>query len=225
MEESTDELSPRVPAPSDRRPALEGVRYELSVRPRGTGELGPSLLAFEGTARWWDEQQGGVRLVGEIRGYRLDLLGAEDASLDQRQLLRGVSAEIAEFADQVLGEGPCELPAAPDVKDAEPLPCECILHIAELWVDAELRGRGIGTALLRQLGATLDLTRCLLVVKAVPLASAYPLPLTRAEMEGVRQFYLTRGFEPVGEGFMVKDARQCEAVRRRLAARAKAAGG
>lgn len=204
---------------------MEGVRYELALRPRGEGAQGRSVLAFEGTARWWDEGRGGVRRVGEIRGYRLDLLAAEEGALDQRQLLRGVSAEIAEFADRVLGEGPCELPPLPDAGDEQPRACECILYLTELWVEADLRGRGIGSALLSQLGATLDLTDCLLAVKAAPLASDYPEPVTPAETERVRRFYLTKGFKPVGEGFMVKDARQCESIRRRLAARARLATG
>ena len=196
----------------------EDIRYQFALRPHGEGALGRCVLVFEGTAALWDEARGALRSVGELRGYRLDLATARSEGLDQTTLLHGVSGEIGDFADTVLHDTRCLLPASADPA----LPgtaCECIVYIAQLAVAPDLRGRGIGSTLLQRMGSMIDLTGCLVALKALPLASDYGEPVGQREIDGVTRFYLRQGFEPAGGPFMVKDARLCEAMKKRLQGR------
>ena len=177
--------------------------------------MGRCVLLFEGTAALWDEARGARRSVGELCGYRLDLATASSEGLDQTTLLHGVSGEIGDFADIVLRDTRCLLPASSDPA----LPgtaCECIVCITQLEVASDLRGRGIGSTLLQRMGSMIDLTGCLVALKAAPLASDYSEPVGQREIDGVKRFYLRQVFEPVGGEFMVKDARLCEAMKKRL---------
>jgi ribosomal protein S18 acetylase RimI-like enzyme len=196
------------------------LRHELCLRPHEDVALSGYVLLFQGTARMWDEEQGGARRAGEIRGYRLDLMAARYEGFDQSTLLRRVSPEIAEFTETVLGASGCLLPPSGD-DDLERVRCDGIVYISQLEVAKDLRGRGIGSGLLRRLGSMIDLTGCLVALKAAPLASDYDAPVTPAEMEQVQNFYRRQGFQPGGGGFMVKDARLCDVLRKRLLGRAQ----
>lgn len=96
---------------------------------------------------------------------------------------------------------------------------DCIAYIAELWVEPGFRGTGVGTTLLRRLGATIDLVRCLIALKALPLGEDHASTPTDAEVAGVKRFYAKNGFAQVAGEYMVKDARLCEAIKKRLAGR------
>lgn len=202
----------------------EGISFQFALRPQGEGALGRSVLVFEGTAACWDEAKGGRRIVAELRGYRLDFATASSEGLDQTALLHSVSAEIGDFADTVLRDTRCLLPPSTDPVLTGTL-CECIVYIAQLEVVPDLRGQGIGSALLRQMGSMIDLTGCLVALKASPLASGYNAPVGSREIDAVKQFYMRHGFSPAGGEFMVKDARLCEAMKKRLQGRQRSLGG
>ena len=90
---------------------------------------------------------------------------------------------------------------------------------AELWVEPDFRGRGVGTALLYRLGATIDLSHCLVALKALPLRADHAQISTADEIERVKRFYAKNGFTQAQGEYAIKDARLCEAMKKRLAAR------
>ncbi len=190
------------------------IRYEFSLRPFDQGVLGRCVLVFDGAARLWDEDLARVRVAGRIRGYRLDFAAGEAEDLDQPAMLHQVSPEVAEFADEVFGDGPCALPEskAHQLRGGR---CRCVVYIAELRVDGDFRGRGIGSHLLERMGSMIDLAGCLVALKAAPLASEYADPLCPEDLVQVERFYLGRGFEPASGPFMVKDARLFAWMRKR----------
>lgn len=190
------------------------IEYEFSLKPDGDPTLDQYVLHFEGRARVWDESLGGERTVGEIHGHRLDLASARYDDFDQGALLESVSSELSDFSQVVLGERGCILPSREEgVAEA----CEGIVYISELRVDSDFRGRGIGSALLKRMGGVLDVRRCLIALKAFPLAEAPGQERTPEEVARIKRFYGRHGFDHASGEFMVKDARLCEAIKKRLA--------
>ena len=100
--------------------------------------------------------------------------------------------------------------------------CDGLVYVAELWVEPDFRGRGVGTALLHRLGATIDLAHCLIALKALPLREDRALVSTADEIERVKLFYAKNGFIPAQGEYTIKDARLCEAMKKRLAGRRSA---
>jgi GNAT superfamily N-acetyltransferase len=94
-----------------------------------------------------------------------------------------------------------------------------LVYISELWVEPDFRGRGVGTALLYRLGATIDLAHCLIALKALPLRADHAQISTADEIDRVKRFYAKNGFAQAQGEYAIKDARLCEAIKKRLAAR------
>jgi GNAT superfamily N-acetyltransferase len=199
--------------------AVEEVDLTFTLRPDPDEHLGRYVLAFEGTAAVWDEQQSEERPAGTIRGHRIDLVAALYDGIGQSELLESLTPEVAEFAQEVLGDTQCLIHVD---EDLEAIPCDCLVYIAELWVEPELRGHGIGTTLLRRMGATIDLEHCLVALKALPLRENPAHRSTDDEVARVKRFYERNGFVHAGGEYMVKDARHCEAMKKRLAGRRRA---
>jgi len=197
-------------------PLPDDIEYRFSLAQDPDPELGRYLINFSGSTCRWDPDLDAERQLAEIRGQRLALAQAMDDGLDQRGLLDSVSAELSDFSDMVLRDERCLLPSVPS-PELEPQECECIVYVAELRVEEGWRGRGIGSALLGRLGEMLDITDCLIALKAFPLTDDYGGQVTDAEIGRVKGFYAKQGFEPAGGEFMVKDARLCESMKRRLA--------
>jgi GNAT superfamily N-acetyltransferase len=200
----------------DERP--DDIEFAFTLKPNPDPAVGQYVLAFEGEATAWDDALGDDRPVGHIRGHRIDLVSAIHDGLSQNGLLESVTPEIADFAQTVLGDGRCLLPPAePSGLAAEA--CDCVVYIAELWVEPDFRGSGVGTTLLHRLGATIDLAHCLIALKALPLREDHAQASTDAEVARVKRFYAHNGFSRVQGEYMVKDARLCEAIKKRLAGR------
>jgi GNAT superfamily N-acetyltransferase len=193
------------------------IEIEFTLRPAPDPTLGRYVLAFEGRASAWDESIADERQIGTIRGHRVDLVTAVSGELDQVELLESLTPEIADFSHIVLADARCILP--PAAQEEPPTECDCLVYIAELWVEPEYRGRGVGTLFLKRLGATIDLNRCLIALKALPLRVDHTQTSTREEVERVKRFYERLGFQPAGGDYMVKDARHCDAMKKRLAGR------
>lgn len=194
---------------------LDDLEYELHLKPDEQPGLSAYVLTFAGEARGWDEALSQDRTLGEIRGRRVDLAAAIADGMPQGELLDMLTAEMSEFSDTVLHDEHCLLPPS-EADSLQAEICECIVFIAELRIEPEYRGRGIGTQLLKRMAAMLDVEHCLIALKAFPLADEIGTAAAQAEIERVKRFYARYGFEPAGGDFMVKDARLCEAVKARL---------
>jgi len=197
---------------------VEDLEFEFTLKPDSDESLGRFVLGFEGLARVWDDESGEERHAGTIRGHRIDLVSALHDGLSQQELLECLTPEIAEFAQVVLGDRQCLLPGS-EAESLGPEDCDGLVYVSELWVEPPYRSRGIGSELLRRLGSTIDLARCLIALKALPLREDHAQASTPEEVARVKGFYLNHGFDHAGEEYMVKDARRCEAVKKRLAGR------
>ena len=197
------------------------IEFAFTLRPETDPEIGQYVLAFEGQATTWDDEAGDERPVGHIRGHRIDLVSALHDGLPREGLLESLTPEIAEFAQAMLRDGPCLLPAV-ELSGLAAEECDCIVYIGELWVEPGFRGSGVGTTLLRRLGSTIDLTHCLIALKALPLREDHAQESTQAEVDRVKRFYAQNGFTQIQGEYMVKDARLCEAVKKRIAGRQSA---
>jgi len=197
---------------------VEDIELEFRLKPADEGQLGPYILAFEGEASVWDDDIACERVVGTISGHRIDLVSATYDGIGQAEILECLTPEIADFADTVLRDSRCILPASED-NTLNQEPCDCLVYIARLWVAPEYRSQGMGSALLRRLGASIDIEHCLIALKAHPIRQEPSGHASAEEIERVKHFYERMGFETASGEFMVKDARRCEAMKKRLAGR------
>jgi GNAT superfamily N-acetyltransferase len=94
-----------------------------------------------------------------------------------------------------------------------------LVFIAELKVKKLYRGQGIGSALLRRMGSMIDLSNCLIGLKAFPLTDDYGKAAKAEEIAQVKHFYELHNFTHAGGEFMVKDARLCDVMKKKLAHR------
>lgn len=199
---------------------LEGVEIEFSIRHSDDEQISQYVLEFEGRAHVWDDEEAADIKVGYINGFRIDLSTAQYDNLDLRELFDSVSSELSDFAGMMMPDNQCTLPGTENSLHEEK-ECECIVYISQLVVDPEYRGRGLGSALLRKMGAMIDVADCLIALKAFPLADELGKAADAAYIARVKRFYGKHGFKHAEGDFMVKDARLCEAVKKRLAQRKK----
>jgi len=200
---------------------VDDIEFEFRLKPADDEQLGRYILAFEGEASIWDDGAARERVVGNISGHRVDLVSAIHDGMTQTEILECLTPEIADFAQAVLPDSRCMLPpSADDTLDQEP--CDCLVYIARLWVEPDQRAQGVGSALLRRLGATIDIEHCLIALKAYPIREDPTGRASEDEIARVKHFYERIGFETASGQFMVKDARRCEAMKKRLAGRRQA---
>ncbi|MBU0499924.1 MAG: hypothetical protein KJ558_01130 [Gammaproteobacteria bacterium] len=195
----------------------DSLDFEFSLKPNPDEELGQYVLSFWGKAIHWDDA-GEELVVGEISGHRLDIALAVHDDFDPTQLFDSVVPEIADFAETVLRNKSCILPESVDAEVPQ-ADCECLVFISELKVGEAHRGRGLGSALLRRMGRMIDLTNCLIALKAFPLADELGKPAEPEEIARVKRFYERHSFIHAGGEFMIKDARLCDAMRKKMALR------
>ncbi|HID48670.1 MAG TPA: N-acetyltransferase [Chromatiales bacterium] len=195
---------------------LNSLEFEFSLKPHDDPALSQYVLEFAGKASRWDDELAEDRIVGEIRGYRIDLSSAIFDKLNLHELLDSVSSELSDFAGTVMKDDRCILPETEN-HEYEEKECKCLVYIGQLIVDPEFRGLGIGSSLLRLMGGMIDVTDCLIALKAFPLSDELGKPAEPAYIAKVKQFYERNGFQHTEGEFMIKDARLCEAVKKRLA--------
>lgn len=195
----------------------DDLDFEFSLKPNPDEELGQYVLGFWGKAIYWDDA-GEDRVVGEISGHRLDIALAVHDGFEPSLLFDSIVPEIADFAETVLRNKSCILPESADAEVPQ-ADCECLVFISELKVDLSHRGQGLGSALLRRMGRMIDLTNCLIALKAFPLADELGKPAEPEEIARVKRFYERHNFIHAGGEFMIKDARLCDAMRKKMALR------
>jgi GNAT superfamily N-acetyltransferase len=198
-------------------PALEDVEYEFTLKPDTDETLSQYILHFHGWAQLWDDQALEERTIAEISGLRLDLASAHADGYMDDDILELISSDVADFSDVVLHHQNCLV--ARDVDTEEKVECGCLVFINEIEVDENFRGHGLGSTLIRRLPSMIDVSDCLLALKAFPIADEYGEPIEPEKIKRIKHFYEQLGFEHVGGEFMAKDARLCEAIKKRLRGR------
>jgi GNAT superfamily N-acetyltransferase len=199
---------------------LEDVEIEFSIRHSDDEQISQYVLEFEGRAHVWDDEEAEDVKIGYINGYRIDLSTAQYDNLDLRELFDSVSSELSDFAHTMMPDDQCILPETENSLHDEK-ECECVVYISQLVIEPEYRSRGLGSALLRKMGAMIDVADCLIALKAFPLADELGMAAEAEYITKVKQFYRKHGFKHAQGDFMVKDARLCDAVKKRLAQRRK----
>ncbi len=206
--------------PTNNDTLQQEIEFEFSLKPDPDETLSQYVLNFEGSATVWDDEAAEDRTIGTMRGYRIDFASALHDGLDQVELLDSVSSELSDFASDVLKNETCYLPE-PNRDTGEEKECEGLVYVSELSVDPAFRSRGVGSRLLQRIGAMLDVTNCLIALKAFPLADELGKPADPSYIAKVKHFYEKHGFKHSEGEFMVKDASLCEAMKKRMAKRKK----
>lgn len=199
---------------------LENIEIEFSIKPSDDESLSQYVLTFEGKALFWDDEEATEKMIGDIMGYRIDLSTAQYDHIDLQDLFDSVSSELSDFAHTVMPDDRCILPETEDHLHKEK-ECDCLVYISQLLVDPDFRAHGVGSSLLRKMGSMIDVTDCLIALKAFPLADELGKAAEAAYIAKVKHFYEKHEFKHTEGEFMVKDARLCEAVKKRLAQRMK----
>ncbi len=190
------------------------LEFECSLHPDSDSGLDSYLVLFAGRALHWDDDTAELVSVGSIKGVRVDLATARADHLDLNELLDAASQHLSEFNVAVVHGDICELASSTSGDTLTP-PCECLVFVESLEVEPTWRGRGVGTFMLRKLGQVIDMEDGLLSLKAYPIVHHQDDIITRSDIERVHHFYRRLGFEPLTGHYMVKDARQCEPLRKR----------
>lgn len=196
---------------------MSELEFEFSLRPDSDPELAPYVVEFEGKTMAWDDREGSEKVVGEIRGYKLDLAAAMVDGVDQSLLLDSVCPEISDFSQTAFGDTGCHyLQQMADGSHARHS-CSGLVYINEITVDPDYRGQNIGTALMGKIGQMVDVENNLIALKAFPLSEEYGKRVPDEEVQRVKRFYERQGFTHIGGEFMVKQANQCDTVKKRQA--------
>ena len=191
----------------------EPLDYEFSLTPNRQSGWEAYVTSFRGTARGWDDDEGEDRVVGRIRGQRIELTAARADGVDRAELLESISPEIADFADSMLdGDGHCPSCVPTKGLDSEPGLCDCLVYVESIEVEPDLRGHQVGTGLLRRCAEILEIGHCLIGLKAFPISNEVGSRRSTGEIERVKHFYERLGFS-FGHGeFMVKNAALCKSA-------------
>ena len=191
------------------------LEYEFSLRPDERTGFGSYVTRFHGRALLWDDEAADDREVGHIKGQRVDLAAARYDRADIPDLLDSISPELSEFAGAVLaGDGHC--PTALKVVSHGPGgECDCLVYIAAIEVEPDLRGQHIGTGLLRRFAEVVEIDHCLIGLKAFPPLDDPAARRTPAQIQQVKHFYERLGFVHGAGEFMIKDAAQCDPAKKR----------
>jgi GNAT superfamily N-acetyltransferase len=196
---------------------LETLEYEVSIRPNHESGLDPYIQDFSVVVKAWDDEEAETITIGKVTGHRIDLASARVDKIEFSELLESVSPQISDFREKVLQDDECFLPVHAANEQQER--CECLVYIDEITVQPEYRGQQIGTQLFRHIGQMLNMENCLIGLFAFPIASQPGEKRSIIDINRVKNFYQKLGFLHAGHEFMVKNARNCEAVRKRLAYR------
>lgn len=193
----------------------EPLDYEFSLTPNRLSGWEAYVTSFRGTARGWDDDSDEERVVGQIRGQRIELKSARVDGVDRAELLESISPEIADFAAGMLDrDGRCPVLLSTDGLESEAGLCDCLLYIESIEIEADLRGQRVGTGLLRRCAEVLEIYHCLIGLKAFPISNEIGSGRSVEEIERVKHFYERLGFLHGKGEFMVKNAATCKPAAR-----------
>ena len=194
------------------------LEFEFSLKPDEDAEFSHCLLHFVGKAVQWNDDTADDIVVGTITGHRLDLATSRAMKIDFQHFLESVSSQLSDLGQQVFdGKGTCML-EADEIDGTGSRECDCLVYVEEIIVHPERRGEHIGTYLLQRMSESIDMENGLVALKAYPISGdleSTDTPRTEEEIAQVKHFYERLGFTHSIDDFMVKDARQCVAQKRR----------
>jgi len=197
----------------------EELEFEISIRPNVDSGLEHYVQDFSGVVKSWDDDAAETITLGNITGHRIDLASARVDGIEFKSLFESVSPQISDFRDTVLQDDKCHLPQTASSEKPQHDECECLVYIDEITVLHEHRGQQIGTQLFKRIGQILTMENCLIGLFAYPIAEKLGDRHDINDINKVKYFYQKLGFLPAGNEFMVKNAMNCEAVKKRLAYR------
>ncbi|HFD87951.1 MAG TPA: N-acetyltransferase [Gammaproteobacteria bacterium] len=195
---------------------VEPLEFEFVVKPIADEETAPYVLEFTGRAMQWDDDEATEVEVGVIRGHRIDLAAARADQVDIGALMDAISPDISDFRATVFHGGICYLPGATSDSSCPQPQCDSLVYIDEVLVKPDLRGQGIGQTLMKQMSLMIDIEHALIGLKAFPLSQDYGSEREPEQIRMVKNFYEKMGFVHAGKDYMVKNADNCYAMKKRL---------
>ncbi|MDH5387602.1 MAG: GNAT family N-acetyltransferase [Gammaproteobacteria bacterium] len=196
---------------------LSDLEFEFSIKPSDLEEFSHFLLSFQGKAVTWDDESADEKVVGSIKGQRVDISLARKSFDDLQDLFDSISPEISDLGAHILSDNNCFLEAF-SKDEPEETPCGGLVYISELMVDPEYRNHSIGTEMMKRMSQIVDMNNTLVALKAVPIVDDKIEERTPELKNQLKRFYTKLGFRHSGEHYMVKDARDCHAQRMRTLA-------
>lgn len=197
---------------------LSELEFEFSIKPSEMEEFSHLLIEFNGEAMIWDDNAE-ERVIAKLKGHRIDLSVARDAFKDIQELFDSISPEISDLGSHIIKDNTCYVECCSRDED-EKTPCGSLVYIDELVVEPEFRNRSIGTEMLKRMSEIVDMNKTLVALKAYPIIDKDKEERTPELKKQLKRFYSKLGFRHSGEHYMVKDARDCHAQRKRALAEA-----
>jgi GNAT superfamily N-acetyltransferase len=195
---------------------LSELEFEFSMKPSEVEEFSHFLIEFNGKAIFCDEDAEEM-VVARLKGHRLDLACAREYYTDLQELFDSISAEVSDLGAHILTNNECFVECC-SRDEVEKTPCAALVYIDELVVEKPFRGKHIGTEMLKRMSEVIDLNKTLVALKAMPILDEDMEDRTPEQIKQLKHFYSKLGFRHSGEHYMVKDARDCHAQRKRALA-------
>ena len=196
---------------------LQELEFKFSIKPSDIEEFSHLLLDFEGHATLWDDDEDEEKVVARLKGHRLDIASARKSFDDIQELFDCISPEISDLGTHIISNNNCYVESF-SKDEPEKTPCGSLVYIDELVVDPAYRNRSIGTEMLKRMSEVVDLNKTLVALKAYPIINDESEERTPELKKQLKHFYSKLGFRHSGEHYMVKDARDCHAQRKRAMA-------
>ena len=197
---------------------LSELEFEFSIKPSEIEAFSHLLIEFNGQALYWDDDAE-EKVIAKLKGHRIDLSVGRDEFDDIQELFDSISPEIAELGNHIIKNNTCYVECC-SRDEEEKTPCASLVYIDELVVEPEYRNRKIGTEMLKRMSQVVDMNKTLVALKAYPIIDSSVEKRTPELKKQLKRFYGKLGFRHSGEHYMVKDARDCHAQRRRALAEA-----
>ncbi|MCG6936960.1 MAG: GNAT family N-acetyltransferase [Gammaproteobacteria bacterium] len=196
---------------------LHELEFEFSIKPSDIEEFSHILLDFQGKATIWDDDEDDDVVVARLKGHRLDIASARKSFGDLQELFDSISPEISDLGHHIISDNNCFVESF-SKDEQEKTPCGSLVYIDELVVEPKYRNRRIGTEMLKRMSQVVDLNKTLVALKAYPIVNEESEQRTPELKKQLKHFYSKLGFRHSGEHYMVKDARDCHAQRKRALA-------
>ena len=196
---------------------LQELEFEFSIKPSDIEKFSHILLDFEGQAILWDDDEDEEIVVARLKGHRLDLASGRKLFGELQELFDSISPEISDLGQHIITNNNCYIESF-SKDEPETTPCASLVYIDELVVEPKYRNRSIGTEMLKRMSEVVDLNKTLVALKAYPIVNEESEERTPELKKQLKHFYSKLGFRHSGEHYMVKDARDCHAQRKRAMA-------